>query len=339
MATYTDNITGTVFNNIPSNRRAKGYPGLITNMNNVINNKYVYDPTAYSLIIALDIDWAGALINGKYISTTSELIQQINLIYERFDNYVLQTDLEGAISDGLSDILQDISDLQDSITNKADKSELTSLQTNLSSLAESIESKANKSDIPTSITQLSGYENFATQYYVDNKVANTALDAYEIYAELERNAGNTPLSKPQWIESLHGADGAPGKSAYELAVQYGLTTDTEYVWLQSLQGRDGFSAYDIAKSLNPEIGSQSEWVASLKGETGDKGDPGTPGKSAYQIYCELQEAKGLTPLGSEEEWINSFSNKYTAGENITIEDGVISAHIDADNVWKIINNK
>lgn len=54
-------------------------------------------------------------------------------------------------------------------------------------------------------------------------------------------------------------------------------------------GKDRESAYEIVKRLNPEVGSEEEWIASLKGKDGKngangkdgaagaKGDPGTPG--------------------------------------------------------------
>src|SRR5690625_2342276 len=44
-----------------------------------------------------------------------------------------------------------------------------------------------------------------------------------------------------------GGEGEPGKSAYEIAVEHGF------------------------------VGSEEEWLESLKGEKGDKGDPGEPG--------------------------------------------------------------
>ena len=53
----------------------------------------------------------------------------------------------------------------------------------------------------------------------------------------------------------------------------------------------GYSAYDIAKAINPEIGTEEEWLASLKGE---KGDPGNRGVSIESIT--LNEDCTLTIL-------------------------------------------
>ncbi len=74
-----------------------------------------------------------------------------------------------------------------------------------------------------------------------------------------------------------GTPGAPGKSAYQIAVDNGFVGTVEQ-WLESLEGTDGASAYVVAVAEG-FVGSQTEWVASLKGEPGDPGEPGTNGKS------------------------------------------------------------
>ena len=43
-------------------------------------------------------------------------------------------------------------------------------------------------------------------------------------------------------------------------------------------GADGKSAYEIAKEKNPDVGSEEEWLASLKGKDGTNGTPGAAGK-------------------------------------------------------------
>ena len=104
----------------------------------------------------------------------------------------------------------------------------------------------------------------------------------------------------------NGKDGENGLSAYELAVQNGFT-GTLIEWLESLQGtdgkdgvngkdgtngtdgkdgidgedgtdgkdgadgKDGLSAYEIALN-NGFVGTESEWLASLKGKDGVDGD-------------------------------------------------------------------
>lgn len=44
-------------------------------------------------------------------------------------------------------------------------------------------------------------------------------------------------------QGIPGADGAPGKSAYQLAVEHGFV-GTEAEWLASLKGADGGAAED-----------------------------------------------------------------------------------------------
>ena len=77
-------------------------------------------------------------------------------------------------------------------------------------------------------------------------------------------------------------DGVDGLSAYELAVIGGFV-GTEAEWLESLKGEagtdglDGMSAYELAV-LGGFEGTLEEWLLSLIGATGDKGDTGEDGK-------------------------------------------------------------
>lgn len=94
----------------------------------------------------------------------------------------------------------------------------------------------------------------------------------------------TPGEKGQ--DGIDGLDGQNGKSAFEIAVEGGYTgTQTE--WLASLKGEkgepgqyqngaDGKSAYEIAVE-GGYTGTKEEWLASLKGEKGDQGEPGQNG--------------------------------------------------------------
>lgn len=94
-----------------------------------------------------------------------------------------------------------------------------------------------------------------------------------------------------------GKDGAPGKSAYELAVDHGYV-GSEADWLDSLigppgvdgDGRPGDSAYEIAKQAGFK-GTREEWLQSLHG---------APGKSAYEIAVD----NGFE--GTIEEWLESL---------------------------------
>lgn len=93
------------------------------------------------------------------------------------------------------------------------------------------------------------------------------------------------LIGPQGIQGEQGPageDGADGKSAYEIAVDNGFT-GSEQDWLDSLVGPEG-----------------------PKGDVGPKGDPGEPGAngkdglSAYEIAVE----NGF--VGTEQDWLDSL---------------------------------
>ena len=66
-------------------------------------------------------------------------------------------------------------------------------------------------------------------------------------------------------------------------------------------GEDGKSAFQIAQD-NGFSGTESEWLASLKGA---KGDTGTDGKSAYEIAVD----NGFS--GTESEWLESLQGEST----------------------------
>lgn len=73
-AIYTDTTTGILYRRVPTSE-ASGQDVVMTNMNNVINDEYVYDPTAYPLICALDINFCGADLGNTDIITISDLLK------------------------------------------------------------------------------------------------------------------------------------------------------------------------------------------------------------------------------------------------------------------------
>lgn len=75
-------------------------------------------------------------------------------------------------------------------------------------------------------------------------------------------------------------------------------------------GPQGFSAYEVAVK-NGYVGTEQEWLASLKGDKGDKGDKGEQGEKGQD---------GVNGTNGRDGAI-----QYTAGNNITIENNVISA--------------
>ena len=126
---------------------------------------------------------------------------------------------------------------------------------------------------------------------------------------LEMNSGNIGNGDIDWSElkgdkgdkgdtgeqGLPGADGANGISAYELAVNLGFV-GTEEEWIESLKGPKG----DKGDS------GDGTSTAGPKGDTGDTGPqgiqgiPGTDGKSAYEIALD----NGF--VGTESEWLDSL---------------------------------
>lgn len=58
-----------------------------------------------------------------------------------------------------------------------------------------------------------------------------------------------------------------------------------------MTGADGKSAYEIAKEINPEIGSEAEWINSLKGERGETGPQGPPGTPENRKWIRFTSKK------------------------------------------------
>ena len=105
-------------------------------------------------------------------------------------------------------------------------------------------------------------------------------------------------------------EGAPGKSAYEIAVERGFE-GTETEWLESLKGESvKGDKGDDAVTPEIKIGENGNWYINGvdtgikahgdKGENGTNGTNGTTGKSAYEIAVE----NGFN--GTEAEWLESL---------------------------------
>ena len=77
------------------------------------------------------------------------------------------------------------------------------------------------------------------------------------------------------------------------------------------RGKDGLTAYEVAVK-NGFIGSEQDWLASLKGETGPAGEPGSaghqglpgmPGKDGYTPQKGVDYFDGITPhVGENGNW-------------------------------------
>lgn len=141
-------------------------------------------------------------------------------------------------------------------------------------------------------------ENFADVYAtIENGVPGAdgadGKSAYQI-ALLHGFVG----TETQWLNSLNGTNGTNGLSAYQVAVANGFV-GTQPQWLASLvgaQGPDGLSAYEVAVN-NGFVGTESQWLLSLVGATGATGADGI---SAYQVAVN----NGF--IGSESDWLLSL---------------------------------
>lgn len=160
-------------------------------------------------------------------------------------------------------------------------------------------------------------------------IVDTGGDVFEI-----KNVNEAAVIIGPLLFTIAGSgsgDGAPGKSAYEVAVENGFI-GTETQWLASLKGRDGRDGVDGINGTNGKDGvngtngtdgapgksayqtavdggykgTEAEWLLTLKGTdgvNGTNGTDGTNGKSAYQSAVD----GGYT--GTEAEWLLTLKGK------------------------------
>lgn len=112
----------------------------------------------------------------------------------------------------------------------------------------------------------------------------------------------TPDLYQQLLQKI-SEKGGNGKSAYEIALEHGFV-GTEAEWLESLKGKDG--------AVGPQGEQGPPGADGQPGKNGEQGSPGvdgrdgldgTNGKSAFEIAVE----NGF--VGSETEWLESLKGK------------------------------
>ena len=191
------------------------------------------------------------------------------------------------------------------------------MNTNINSLQQIVEALQGN-DYVTGVAPV--VENGQTVGYT---ITFTKSGPVTIYHGSDGESGSTPLIgvkqdtdglyywtlDGEWLLNDRGekviAHGLEGKSAYELAVEKGYQGTLEE-WLASLNGEDGGKGEagddgDNGKSAyelaveNGYQGTLEEWLASLKGNTGSNG------KSAYELAVE----NGYQ--GTLEEWLASLN--------------------------------
>ena len=111
----------------------------------------------------------------------------------------------------------------------------------------------------------------------------------------------TPDLYQQLLEKIRSASkGTDGKSAFEIAVEYGFV-GTETEWLESLKGVDGKNGVDGLPGKDGKDGADGvPGHNGANGKNGVDGINGSDGKSAYIIAVE----HGFT--GTETEWLQSL---------------------------------
>lgn len=118
------------------------------------------------------------------------------------------------------------------------------------------------------------------------------------------NVPPTPDLYQQLLQKINEAEkGVDGKSAFEIAVENGFV-GTEAEWLESLRGKDG--------AMGPQGEQGPPGADGQPGKNGEQGSPGvdgcdgldgTNGKSAFEIAVE----NGF--VGTEAEWLESLKGK------------------------------
>ena len=160
------------------------------------------------------------------------------------------------------------------------------------------------------------YEEFGTHIDLDLSEFATEELVEELAAEMRENDADIR----EMIESIadgNGLRGEDGKSAYEIAKEFGFE-GSEEEWLESLKGEQGPAGEMGPQGLQGEVGPMGP--EGPMGPQGEKGEPfryedftpeqledlvkniesGADGKSAFEI------AKEFGFEGSEEEWLESL---------------------------------
>lgn len=145
-------------------------------------------------------------------------------------------------------------------------------------------------------------------------------------AEAENLKGDQGVAGSQGIQGVKGDKGDKGDDgeagADGVGVPVGGTTgqilakvsntDLDTQWIDPPEGEgggtpgaDGKSAYEIAVE-NGFLGTEVEWLASLKGEQGEQGTPGINGDNGLSAY-EVAVSEGF--VGDETAWLLSLKGE------------------------------
>ncbi|GAA4652539.1 hypothetical protein GCM10023116_48230 [Kistimonas scapharcae] len=107
-----------------------------------------------------------------------------------------------------------------------------------------------------------------------------------------------PATSAVWFVSVGGTVDAIEYRAGD-SLFYSLVDDAFYRTGKGLDGTDGLSAYQVWLN-NGGSGTEQDFIDSLKGVPGDKGDTGDIGDSAYQVWLDAGNS------GTEADFIDSL---------------------------------
>ena len=136
------------------------------------------------------------------------------------------------------------------------------------------------------------------------------LDAQDVLVDI----GGTPKRLQKAIDDglIGGGSGTAGKSAYEIAVDNGFV-GTETEWLESLKGAEGtngatFTPYVSSSgelSWTNDADKENPATVNIKGVKGDRGDSGvtTPINGFFTMYV---DGDGNLWVLSEDDLTNTF---------------------------------
>ena len=170
---------------------------------------------------------------------------------------------------------------------------------------------------------LFGYDAEATETVRATTIVKTLHIRPSGFEGENSNVPPTPDLYQQLLQKIQSASkGTDGKSAFEIAVEHGFV-GTETEWLKSLRGTDG------KNGLPGKDGADG--LPGRDGTDGKNGADGTDGKSAYTIAVE----HGFT--GTEDDWLQSL--KGTDGKDgITPDMSVYATKTDIAELQKQIES-
>ncbi len=129
-------------------------------------------------------------------------------------------------------------------------------------------------------------------------------------------------TEAEWLESLKGERGEDGDDVtIEISddgywVINGTKTDVIAEGKDGQYAGQGLSAYEIAVE-NGFVGTEEEWLASLKGEKGDTGDTGPSGSNIVPYVAN----KCISSVVSiESKFLKTTKYTYSAGTGVIVED-------------------